>query len=149
MTLRRYFEVLHSDVQIEKSQGPAKQKHSSSSAAAHPCAALGHPKHTSASAGDGFPSALQCKAVLELEGTADCGVTQFTLAEQLPQGEPSALVLIYSITHSPIQMALTLRGQCCLQTSARSSFTKNGGTGHLLPSSTDAMAGTAKPPPAI
>lgn len=87
------------------------EKHSSISAVAHHNTTLQCIKHTSASASYGFPYALQCKAVLEVEGTADCWVTQFTLAEQLPQGEPSAVVLIYSISHSPIQIALTITGQ--------------------------------------
>lgn len=82
-------------------------------------------QHTSARASHGFPYALQCKAVLEVEGAADCGVTQFTLAEQLPQGEPSAVVLIYSISHSPIQIALAITGQYYLENSPHSSFRNN------------------------
>lgn len=108
-----------------KTSGLAMQKRSSMPAVPHHNTRLGCTKHTSVSASSGFPSALQCKAVWEAEDTADCRVTQFALAEQLPQGEPSAVVLIYSISHSPIQIALTIPGQYYLWNSPRSSFRNN------------------------
>lgn len=44
-------------------------------------------------------------------------VTHFTAAEQLPRGEPSAVVLIYAISHSPTQIALAVTGQYYLYNS--------------------------------